>query len=328
MLCFLCGKEISWIRSMVDRQYCCAEHRREARMASANAFREEEDEDELWSVSRSRRKRAGTRTVASSQASVFAFLSLGILLIALLLSSGGGSGTHGGAFASAATDPGVHRGLFARAGDRVSELVRISAPVTLHHDFRSGLADWTTVAMNLSKVDDPHDWKVPSSPSLVAPGSLRIWKRSTALRNYQMEFQGQIEKRSLSWAFRATDAANYYATKIVITRPGTLPNAGLVHYVMLNGHEWDRVQLPLPVTLQRGENYRVTVSVQNDRFVTYLNGQAISSWTDRRLTRGGVGFFSDADDEQRIAWVSVSERDSVLGRMLAHFSWFLIPGVQ
>ena len=154
---------------------------------------------------------------------------------------------------------------------------------------------------------------------------LRIWNRSTALQNYQMEFSGEIEKKSLSWAFRATDAKNYYATKILITKPGSLPNAGLVRYVVMNGHESDRVQLPLPLTLERGGNYRVRVSVQDDHFITYLNGQVISSWSDKRLPRGGVGFFDDADDPQKVAWINLSERDSFLGRVLAHFSLFVLP---
>jgi hypothetical protein len=155
---------------------------------------------------------------------------------------------------------------------------------------------------------------------------LRLWKRSTSLVNYQMEFQGQLERKSLSWAFRATDENNYYATKILITKPGPLPNAGLVRYVVMNGREWDRVQLPLPLTLERGGNYKVRVSVQDDHFITYINGQVISSWSDKRLHRGGVGFFADEDDTQQVAWVSLSERDSFLGKMLAHFSLFLMPG--
>jgi hypothetical protein len=132
----------------------------------------------------------------------------------------------------------------------------------------------------------------------------------------------------LSWAFRASNAANYYAAKIVITKPGPQPNAGLVHYAMLGGHEFDRVQLPLPLTLERGENYRVRVAVQDERFVTYLNGQIISTWTDARLKRGGIGFFADNDDEQRVSWVNLSERDSFMGRMLAHFSLFVIPAAR
>ena len=73
MLCFLCGKEIAWLRSMVDRQYCCAEHRKEARMASAHVLREEEDEVELWSVSKSRQRAQASNT--NQTASIFAFLS-------------------------------------------------------------------------------------------------------------------------------------------------------------------------------------------------------------------------------------------------------------
>jgi hypothetical protein len=326
MLCFLCGKEIGWLRTMVDRQYCSAEHRKDARLASANALRDEEDEQEIWSVAKTR-QRMSRSSPSNQTASIFAFLTLGALLVAMLMLPGN-SGPRGSAFPSVSADQGTRQGLFERASGSIGEIMRQSAPVTLHHDFRSGMSDWTTAALKTAThIDDPHDWKIPTAPTLVAPGSLRIWNRSVALQNYQMEFQGQIEKRSLSWAFRATNPANYYAAKIVITKPGPLPNAGLIHYAMLNGREFDRVQLPLPLTLTRGENYRVRVSVQDDHFVTYLNGQAISSWVDTRLKRGGIGFFAEGDDEERVSWVNLSERDSFMGRMLAHFSLFVMPQV-
>jgi hypothetical protein len=65
--------------------------------------------------------------------------------------------------------------------------------------------------------------------------------------------------------------------------------------------------------------------VQDDHFITFLNGQVISSRSDKRLLRGGVGFFQDSEDPQKVAWVNLSERDSLLGRMLAHFSLLLSP---
>jgi hypothetical protein len=229
--------------------------------------------------------------------------------------SGGGKP----AYSVPSTDPSVSRGPLERAGDAVSDVVRSSAPITLHDDFSNGLKDWTTVATrNMPKLDD-------GAAQVVRPGSLRIWNRSVALQNYQMEFKGELEKKSLSWAFRASDPKNYYATKIMITKPGVLPNAGLVRYVMMNGREWDRVQLPIPVTLERGVNYRVRMSVQDDHFMAYLNGQVISSWSDKRLHRGGIGFFSEDEDTQKVAWVSVSERDSFVGRMLSHFSLIVLP---
>jgi hypothetical protein len=285
----------------------------------------DEDDQEPWSVAKNKKKNPGKAPATAGQtASVFAFLTVGALLVAALMLPG----PSGSAYPPVPSlDPGVKRGPIDRVGDAFSNLVRSQAPITLHDDFTKGLHDWTTVAMrNVPKVDDPKGFSLPAAPNVVHPGNLRIWNRSVSLQNYQMEFKGELEKKSLSWAFRASDAKNYYATKIMITKPGPLPNAGLVRYVMMNGREWDRVQLPIPVTLERGGNYKVRVSVQDDRFITYLNGQVISSWSDKRLRRGGVGFFSDEDDPQKVDWVSLSERDSFLGRMLAHFSLIVMPG--
>ncbi len=327
-LCFLCGKKIGFLRSLTDQQYCSADHRREARLASAQVLREEED-IELWSVARSkdRRKSLGMQAATAGQtASIFAFLTVGGLLVAALMLPSPGT-TYP---PSVSLDPALRRGMLERATEAISEAVRSSAPVTLHHDFHSsGLSDWVTMALKDS-AEESRNWMAASSTTadIIKPGSLRLWKRSTSLQNYQLEFMGQVERRSLSWAFRASDENNYYATKLVIIKPGPLPNAGLIRYVVLNGREWDRVQLPLPITLDRGVNYRVRVSVQDDRFLTYLDGQLISSWSDKRLSRGGVGFFSDDEDPEEVAWVNISERDSLLGRMLAHFSLWVVPGAR
>lgn len=318
MLCFLCGKRIGLFRSLVDQQYCSTEHRKEARLASAQALRDEE-EVELWAVSKSKRKPARYGQSAGQTASIFAFLAVGGLLVAAFLLPG----PTGAAFPPISLDPAVKRGLFERVGDTIGEVIRSRAPITLHQDFRAGWAGWTSNPIH--RIDDPR-LRVddPRWMSAAAP-VLKIWKRSESLQNYQMEFRGQLERKSLSWAFRASDEKNYYATKILITKAGPLPNAGLVRYVVMDGREWDRVQLPLPLTLERGGNYNVRVSVQDDHFITYLNGQVISSWSDKRLHRGGIGFFEDVDDPQKVAWVSVSERDSFMGRMLAHFSLIVMP---
>jgi hypothetical protein len=325
MLCFLCGKKIGLLRKLMDQQYCCAAHRKEARLASAQAFREE-DEIEHWSVARSKDKKNGLarpNATVSQTASIFAFLTVGGLLVAALLLPGPGPGA---AFPQVSLDPGIKHGLMDRVGDAMGDLVRSQAPVTLHHEFQSGFADWVTVtSRGLANPDDSRDWGA-SRPALSRPVSLRLWERSSSLQNYQMEFQGQMEGHSLSWAFRAANGNNYYATKLVIARPGASNNAGMVRYAVVDGRESSAVRLPLPVSLERGVNYRVRMTVQDDHFITYLNGQVISSWTDAVLKRGGVGFFEDQNDPQKVAWVSVSERDSFMGRMLAHFSLFVIPG--
>jgi hypothetical protein len=325
MLCFLCGKKIGFLRALFDQQYCSAEHRKEARLAAAQALRDEEEFEPLV-VARSRERIGlGRSSPAGQTASVFAFLTVGALLVAALILPGPGGGAGPSPRPETRLDRTARRGFFARASDTIASAIRSRAPVTLRHEFSSGWGEWSTVAVRGAALGDPRDWN--ASRARISAPKLRLWDKSTLLQNYQMEFQGQIERNSLSWAFRASDAANYYATKVAITKPGPLPNASLIRYVVLNGREWDRVQLPLPLTLERGTDYRVRVTVQDDRFITSLNGQVISSWTDKRLVRGGVGFFADEEDPQELAWVSVSERDSFLGRMLAQFSLFVPPQI-
>lgn len=326
MLCFLCGKKIRFLRSLVDQQYCCSEHRKEARLASAQMVREEEDV-EPWAVARSREKAKNQKrpaTSAGQTASIFAFLTVGGLLVAALLLPGPEPGR---ALPNVSLDPSIKRGLLARAGDAIGELVRNSGPVTLRETFggagASELADWADVNLRSGRIDDPRDW-MGGTRRLA---SLRLWKRSVDLQNYQLEFEAEMQRNSLSWAFRADEnAQNYYATKLAIIRPGPLPNAGVIRYTVIDGQESDLVQMPLPVTLDRGSSYRLRVTVQDNRFITYLDGRVISNWTDDRLTRGGVGFFDDTADPQKVQWVSLSERDSLLGRMLAHFSLIVVPG--
>ncbi len=327
MLCFLCGKKIGLLRKLADQQYCCAAHRKEAKLASAQAYREE-DEMEHWSVARSKDKKKGSArpaATAGQTASIFAFLTVGGLLVAALLLPGPGPGA---AFPQVSLDPSIKRGLPGRVWDAFGDVVRSQAPVSLHHEFRSGFSDWVTVSSrSWTTADDTRDWSA-SRPVLSKPVSLRLWERSASLKNYQMEFQGQMEGRSLSWAFRAANGSNYYASKLVIAKPGAPHNAGLIRYSVIDGRETNPVRLPLPLSLERGVNYRVRMTVQDDHFITYLNGQVISSWTDNVLKRGGVGFFDDQNDPQKLAWVNLSERDSFMGRMLAHFSLFVVPGSQ
>jgi len=331
MLCFLCGKKIGMLRSLMDQQYCSSEHRKEARLASSQALRDEEDV-ETWAVAKSRNGKGKAKPAPSvaQTASVFAFLTVGALLVAAMMLPG--PKASGPAFPAVWLDPGVKKGFFARAGDAVGEMIRSSTPITLRQTFSAGslkdatlsAKDWATLRLASSgKIDDPRDWLGKSRSNL---SSLKLWKSSANLHNYQIEFQGTLEKSSLSWAYRASENGDHYGAKLSIIRPGPLPNAGLLRYSMVNGHESDRLQLPVPATLERGGQYRIRLTVQDDHFITYLNGQMISSWTDDRLRHGGVGFFDDPDDPQKISWVSLSERDSFLGRMLAHFSLLVVPG--
>jgi hypothetical protein len=303
-----------------DKQFCSDDHRQKVTSRSARALREAEDlygfEDNRlpsWRTITQPKPEEKSERRSGFGATIFASAAVAFLLVALSQLPMGNGGVKG---VSPLPDGSPHP-EGGGVGRALTGLIQSKTSGTLREDFRSGIANWEGFKQGAT------EWNL--SDGEVRPTSLRVWKQSTSLSNYELEFMGRIEHKSIDWAFRAPDLRNYYATKLMITKPGSLPNAGLVRFVVLDGRERERVELPLPLTLERGVDYRVRLSVRGDRFLTSVNGQMVSSWTDNRLSRGGVGFFSEDGESAVVKWVSLSERDSFIGRIVAHFSLITFP---
>jgi len=315
MVCLYCRKKIGALRRLKDKEFCCAGHRKKLAARSARAIREAED---LYGFDESTAWREITQIKPEEKAerrtglATTLFAGLAVVFVMLALSDLPMGGPRAGVSPLPDSNPKGAKGGF---GQTLSHL--LSSKGALREDFRSGLGNWEGFK-SLSS-----DWSSEGGKGRTR--SLRLWTPSTSLANYEMEFLGQIDRKSIDWAFRASDLHNYYATKLTITKPGPLPNAGLVRFIVLDGRERERVELPLPLTLERGVDYRVRVSVHGSRFLTSVNGQLVSSWTDNRLSRGGVGFFSEDGESSLVKWVSLSERDSFLGRIVSHFSLISFP---
>jgi hypothetical protein len=317
MSCAYCRKKIGLLRRFKDQQFCCDEHRQKLASKSARALREAEDLYGLaddrsltWRSITHVKPEEKTERRSGFAATIFASAAVVFLLLAISQLPSGGSTKPVSPMPDVNTNG--HR---SGVGQMLSNLMQTSG--TLREDFRSGLVDWEGVK------ETGTDWSAVGGE--IRPAALRVWKPSTSLSNYEMEFMGRIDRKSMDWAFRAPDVHNYYATKLVITKPGPLPNAGLIRFIVLDGRERERVELPLPLTLERGVDYRVRVSVRGDHFLTSVNGQLVSSWTDNRLSRGGIGFFSEDGESDVLKWVSLSERDSFLARLVSHFSLISFP---
>jgi len=319
MGCLYCRKNISPLRKLKDRHFCSDEHRNRFRSKSARALREAEDlygiEDAqvpTWRAVTVPKPEDKSERRAGLGTTIFVGITVAVLIVAL-------SQLHGYSPASKVVSPlpDNPHGNSGGWGRTITNLIQSQTSGTMRDDFHSGFSNWDGLKSAGS------DWTMQAGA--VRPTSLRLWKPSTSLSNYELEFMGQINRKSMDWAFRAADLHNYYATKLVITRPGPLPNAGLVRFIVLDGRERERVELPLPLTLEPGVDYRVRVSVHDNRFLTSVNGQLISSWMDNRISRGGVGFFSEDGESSVLRWVSVSERDSFIARFASHFSLITVP---
>ncbi len=311
MYCQYCRKRIGWLRSILDRQYCSADHRRKASVRSARALRDagELEPVGLWLSTRDSEEPRKTRSGSRNGALAAVFICL-TMLILLWAAPGGGP------VATAVINYTLPQSGF---GSSLRNVLPGWQDVRLRDDFRTGLREW------VSAVGTPMDWS--RGDGAIRPGRLRLWRPSLNLADYQLEFEGGIERKAMGWTFRSGNVNNYYASKLAVSGSGAAQRMEIIRYVVLDGKTYDRIQLPLPPTIYDETTYRVKVHVEGSRFITSINGQIVDSWNDRRLKRGGVGFFADKGEIASIHWVSVnSVKPGFFSRLFAS-SLFVPPGL-
>ncbi|MBI4891425.1 MAG: hypothetical protein HY821_12430 [Acidobacteria bacterium] len=192
----------------------------------------------------------------------------------------------------------------------VQQVLLRRAAVKLYDDFRGGLGSWSGVD-GWSKT-----WKYGQA-GFLEPGQLAIYTPTVRMRNYTLQFLGQIEKRSLNWVFRAANPSNYYSMRIVIQKTGPLPEAALIRSTVIDGKETGVKSLPIPFSVQPDTMYLVRMNVNGADFTTYIQDQVVDTFHDERLVQGGVGFFGARGDTGRLRWVEVTHQYDFLGRLCA-----------
>jgi hypothetical protein len=203
--------------------------------------------------------------------------------------------------------------------NNLHETISNRAAVDLTDDFRAGLDAWDSRS-NLTS-----SWSYDAS-GFVQPGPLAIFKPTSDMTDYRFQFLGEIDQKGLGCAFRAADLDNYYAVKLLVVKPGPLPLVRLVRYTVLKGKETGRVEIPLPIATRPDTLYRMVVDVRGSDFTVIAQGQVVDFWSDRRLPRGGVGFFCGRGEKARVRWVEVSHQYDALGRLCAYLAPYGFEG--
>jgi len=313
MRCLYCKEVIGPLRRLRDSEFCSAEHRRKMRAVSARQAREFDDSqstyEPFWPVVRS-----DAPVHKHAQSSASSTVIFGVLLVTALIIGSSGIGT------SPARPAATRADSFSSASWR--NFLQREGAVKYRDDFGSGLSQWQGSLGNdgWSKVN-----------GLVRPGKLRLWSPTERMADYNFEFVGQVEQKGMGWAYRAQDLKNYYATKIVISKPGPLPRVELVRYAVVNGAAGLKTKLPLPIMVHMDTVYHVRMNVRSDQFSTLINGQMVDTFSDNRFKTGGVGFFSELGEMALVRWASVASRDNVLGHLMSYFGMLLpvpVPPLQ
>jgi hypothetical protein len=315
MRCGYCKGNIGFWRSLSDREFCSEEHRRRGKALSARNARESliYGDEELYELAKDERLRK--QKTSKLQAQIIVVLSTVMIGVLAFSAATGSGGSVRQKTISLTSELSQSNPILSQANEYFKALIPESSPVKIHEDFSNGIKGW--IGTRSLDWDEDH--------GSMRPTGLKIWKPSVKLADYRMEFEGQIEKNAMSWAFRAPDLRNYYATKIVVRKSGALPTADIVRYAVLNGIESDRQRLPLPISIRPDTLYHVQMSVRGNQFVTRVNGQIVDTWSDNRLKRGGVGFFADKGESSAIHWVDVrEEREGIFSRLFA-MGFFVSP---
>jgi hypothetical protein len=187
------------------------------------------------------------------------------------------------------------------------------AVVDVRDDFRSGLSRWTGAPGWAGS------WSYDAT-GFARPGRLALLSGSLAMDDYRLEFLAQIDKKAIGWVYRASDTRNYYAMKLVASKPGPAVVYSIIRYAVIDGHQRLKIQLPLPITASSKTMFRVRQEIRDAQFTTYLDGRLVDTWSDATLTRGGVGFFAEPGEAAYVRWVEVAHNNDTLGRLCAYLA--------
>jgi hypothetical protein len=197
---------------------------------------------------------------------------------------------------------------------RVRSAISWRAEVHLNDGFHDGMAAWGAPSKSWAP-----GW-VHHPEGFVTPGKLALYQPTLRYADYRFEFFGQIDAKSLDWAVRAKDDANYYAMKFAADGPGPRAVVSMIHYSVVGGQKGPSVVTPVTAMIHEHTPYHVEVDVQGDRITTSIEGEQVDSFVDDTLARGGVGFFADAGEQARLYWIKVSRNEDWLGRVCAFLS--------
>jgi len=207
---------------------------------------------------------------------------------------------------AAPPEPGVFAGFLGPFQEKLAA----RAAIEIGDDFRSGLSAWEG-DRNWSE-----GWTYDQS-GFIQPGNLALLRPTVPLHDYTFEFLAKIERRAISWVYRAKDTRNYHAGKLVQTAVLPIPEISLVRYVVVNGREQSRKVIPVHLPLRGESLYRIRVDVQGNDFTTSVLGKVVDTYSDTAHPEGGVGLFSARGEAAKVRWVEISHQQDTMGRICA-----------
>ncbi len=153
----------------------------------------------------------------------------------------------------------MFEGLLTRQWNSIRKRIAHRAGFDYSDDFKSGLDGWVLGA------DTSLKWSYDNM-GFVRPGGLALYRPTLQLSNYHVEFIARIDEKGLGFVFRAVDANNYQAVRLVMTKAGPEPEWHVIRYTVIGGRETGRSEKPLPLPLTPEKFFSVRLEVIGNDF--------------------------------------------------------------
>jgi hypothetical protein len=163
-------------------------------------------------------------------------------------------------------------------------------------------------AVELESTMSERGWvRVPASlaPSSKIERQLVLYRSSLSATDYRLDFTWRINPHGVAWIFRAKDNNNYYAVRIKPVGPESSRSLTVERFTMYHGIEKSRAPKMLALA-GKDSTLHVRMDVAGSLFGLYLDGIAVSKWTDSRLTSGGAGFLEEGNKPAEVTSVRIS----------------------
>ncbi len=194
--------------------------------------------------------------------------------------------------------------------DKFKQRIAYRSAVAYEDDFHSGLSQWA------GRGGWAGTWGYDKT-GLVRIGQLAVFSPSMSMTDYHYEVTVSLDRHSFGWIYRAMDLNNYYAARLVMTRPGPVPTVALERYAVVGGKHMKSQFIPIPLSQQVDSIFTVSMDVAGNSFTTSVQGQIVDSFSDDRFGYGGVGLFSGRGEESRVFRISLTHNNDTFGRLCA-----------
>ena len=149
------------------------------------------------------------------------------------------------------------------------------------------------------------DWLVDVAG--VRTGSMALFMPTLDLSDYDLEFLGRIDARSINWVVRATGLDRHVRCTLTLREDNQLEFSRIT---VLDGTAQEAEVSSMRIPGKKRSAVTIRTSVSGSSIAVSVDGNEIDTWTEERLPSGGVGFVGAPDDRARLYWVKVSSQTS------------------